>query len=73
MRYEEFRDAVAGELRANRDGLTWAQLKRRLRLPYRTPCYEWLARMEKDVGLTREPGEGRAYVWTVRGGGGTSR
>ena len=53
------------ERRRNKKGLTWAELKARLDLPYRTPCQEWLKRMEEETGLTRERGDGRAYVWRI--------
>jgi hypothetical protein len=65
MRYVEFRDAILSELRRSRSGLTWTELRERLDLPYRSPCYEWLRRMEREDGLTRTPGGGRALVWRV--------
>ena len=65
MRYTEFRDSIIGELRRNPEGLTWRELKNRLDLTYRSPCPEWVRRMEKENGLTRKPGSGRAYVWRV--------
>jgi hypothetical protein len=67
MRYFEFRAAIVRELRRKRSGLTWAELKERLDLPYRTPCQEWVRRMEKEDGLTRTPGSSRAYVWKIEG------
>lgn len=65
MRYDEFRDLIQTELRRSGDGLTWSQLKDRLDLPYERPCPEWVKRMEREIGLLREKGDGRAYVWTV--------
>jgi hypothetical protein len=38
MRYVEFRDAIEEELLQNRAGLTWAELKERLNMPYGQPC-----------------------------------
>ena len=67
MRYVDFRDSICRELRRSPKGLTWPELKQRLSLPYRSPCSEWVERMEHENGLTREPGSGRAYVWRVRG------
>ena len=61
MRYLEFRDAIHKELLQNPAGLTWAELKGRLDLPYNQPCPEWLRRMEEEVGLSRARGAGRAY------------
>ncbi|MBN2587379.1 MAG: hypothetical protein JXR55_08820 [Candidatus Fermentibacteraceae bacterium] len=65
----DFRDSICGELRRNREGLTWNQLKERLDLPYRTPCGEWVGRMEKENGLVRAPGPGRGYIWRILDGG----
>ena len=67
MRYVDFRDSICRELRRHPKGLTWPELKRRLNLPYQSPCSEWVELMERESGLTREAGTGRAYVWRVRG------
>ena len=66
MRYVDFRDSILRELRRRPGGLTWPQLRDGLDLPYKSPCSEWVKRMEREDGLTRAPGEGRAYVWKVR-------
>lgn len=66
MRYLEFRNAIEEELLQNRAGLTWAELKERLNLPYKQPCPEWVRRMEEEVGLSRARGAGRAYVWKIQ-------
>jgi hypothetical protein len=66
MRYVDFRDSICRELRRNPKGLTWPELKRRLDLPYQSPCSEWVARMEAENGLTREPGAGRAFAWKIK-------
>jgi hypothetical protein len=68
MRYVEFRNAIEEELRQNPDGLTWAELKERLKLPYERPCPTWIRRMEEEAGLSRARGAGRAYVWKIRPG-----
>jgi hypothetical protein len=64
MRYMEFRDAIDKKLRRARAGLTWAQLKAQLDLPYARPCPEWTKQLERDIGLKRVPGPQRAHVWT---------
>lgn len=69
MRYVDFRDSICRELRRNRKGLTWPELRDRLDLPYKSPCSEWVKRMEDEDGLTRTPGSGRAFVWRIKGGG----
>jgi hypothetical protein len=65
MRYHEFKDAIERELRSHPAGLTWAQLKQNLDLPYATACPDWTARLEDEIALTRSPGPSRAYVWRV--------
>jgi hypothetical protein len=65
MRYVEFRDAIASELRRVPAGLTWAELKRQLKLPYATPCPEWVKQMELEIGLSRQRSSGRALTWRV--------
>ena len=68
MRYVEFRDAIRGELTNAPSGMTWVELRDRLGLPYERPCPEWVARLEREVGLSRAKGQGRAHVWRVRTG-----
>ena len=65
MRYFDFRDSICRELRRHTGGLTWAQLRDRLALPYRSPCSEWVRRMEDEDGLRREKTSGRALVWKI--------
>ncbi len=65
MRYHEFRDAIRGELFRHPSGLTSVRLRARLDLPYDRPCPEWTRRLEKEIGLTRTKGEGRALMWKV--------
>jgi hypothetical protein len=66
MRYEQFRDLVRNELRVRKGGTTWTVLKARLRLPQRTPCYTWIYRLEKEIGLRRTRGP-RGMVWYLAG------
>ena len=63
MRYVDFRDRIITELRRNKSGLTWKELREKLDLPYKTPCPEWVKRMEEEDGLVREKGSGRALMW----------
>ena len=65
MRYMDFRDSICRELGRHAGGLTWAQLKAKLKLPYDRPCPTWVRQMEKESGLSREKGDGRALVWKV--------
>jgi len=41
MRFSEFKDAIDRELRRSPQGLTWLELRRRLKLPYDRPCPTW--------------------------------
>lgn len=66
MRYVEFRDEIREELRQNPAGLTWKELKQRLELPYNQPCPTWVKQMEQEIGLSREQGPARAYIWKIR-------
>jgi hypothetical protein len=65
MRYVDFRDVIWKELRQSADGLTWADLQKRLDLPYDRPCPTWVRRMEQEIGLLRASGSGRAHVWKL--------
>lgn len=73
MRYAEFKDEIRAELQRTPDGLTWAELRDRLDLPYERPCPTWVKRMEAEIGLRRAKGAGRAYLWRLESGGRTSR
>ena len=66
MRYVDFRDSIRDELKRNRSGLTWPQLRDRLDLPYKSPCGEWVKRLEDEIGLSRIKGTGRAYTWKLK-------
>lgn len=64
MRYEEFRSRVETFLHAHPEGVTWKGLRARLRLPYETPCYAWVYRMESEDGLRRSRGP-RGMIWQM--------
>ncbi|MCG8587304.1 MAG: hypothetical protein MI757_21575 [Pirellulales bacterium] len=65
MRYIEYRDQIQRTLRRKTTGLTWAELREELDLPYDRPCPNWTKRLEDEIGLTRTKGEGRALIWKV--------
>ena len=65
MRYTQYRDAIAGALRRRASGMTWDELRAHLVLPYDRPCPAWTKQLERDIGLTRVKGEGRALVWKL--------
>ena len=65
MKYIDYRNSVHNELRRHAAGRTWAELQRRLGLPYERPCPAWTKQLETDIGLVRVKGAGRALVWKV--------
>ncbi len=65
MRYVEFRVVIEAELKRNPAGLTWAELRDKLSLPYDRPCPTWVAKLEDEINLTRTREGGRAFVWRV--------
>jgi len=65
MRYEEFKEAIREELLRHPEGLSWAELKSRLQLPYSRPCPTWIGCMEAESGLTRRRGTGRSLIWLL--------
>lgn len=66
MRYVDFRDSIRDALLKHPGGMTWPELRDSLDLPYKSPCQEWVKRLELEIGLTREKGHGRAFVWKCR-------
>jgi len=65
MTYDEFRDKIRAELQRKPDGMTWTELKRKLRLPQKVPNNKWVSRMERDIGLTRVS-ENRRFIWKLK-------
>lgn len=66
MRYVEYRDAIRGALRRHRAGMTWGELRSRLKLPYDRPCPAWTKQLEREIGLSRAKGSvGRSLVWRI--------
>jgi len=65
LRYNEFKEAIRAELLAKPSGSTWKVLRDNLQLPYNNPCPTWIKRLEKEIELRRERGEGRALIWKL--------
>ena len=38
-------------------------------LPYDRPCPEWTRRLESEIGLIRQKGTGKAFVWLCKSQG----
>jgi hypothetical protein len=66
MRYLDFRDAIQRELNRQPAGLTWKELRDKLRLPYERACPTWVKQLELEIGLTRARSHGPAKVWSLR-------
>ena len=69
MQYVDFRDLIREELKRHPTGLTWAQLRNQLNLPYDRPCPTWTKQLEKEIRLSRTRGAGRSMVWNIRRSG----
>jgi len=65
MTYIDFKNSIHADLKKHSRGRTWKELRSDLALPYDRPCPEWTKRLEHEIGLTREKGEGREFVWCV--------
>jgi len=52
--YEKFRDQIAELLKAEPHGLSWTEIKEKLKLPQKVPNNMWVRMMEIDISLTRE-------------------
>jgi antitoxin component of MazEF toxin-antitoxin module len=65
MTYEEFRDKIKGVLQYNDRGMTWTQIRTRLKLDQVVPNNKWVRQMEKDIGLMRVKETDGVIVWRV--------
>jgi antitoxin component of MazEF toxin-antitoxin module len=53
MTYEEFRDNISGLLKTEPDGLSWTEIRDRLKLRQKVPNNLWVRMMERDIRLIR--------------------
>jgi arginine repressor len=65
LTYKDFRDLIEEELRRNKRGMTWIELRERLKLNYIQACPAWISKLQKDIGLCRIKGDGRAFIWKL--------
>ena len=63
--YKLFMRKIEAILKAEPDGLTWTEIKKRLNLPQKVPNNKWVRQMERDIGLTRSR-EARGVVWRLK-------
>jgi hypothetical protein len=66
MSYEDFRDKIAGVLRAARKPLTWTEVRTQAALPQAFPNNQWVHRMEKDIGLSRRRERDGIIHWELK-------
>lgn len=64
MPYPEFRDKIRQTLQYS-DGMTWRQIREKLKLDQVVPNNKWVRRMEKDIGLMRVKRSDGVIVWRV--------
>jgi hypothetical protein len=63
--YESFKKKIENKLMQHQTGLTWSELKTKLRLTQKVPYNGWVKMLEKDIGLRRVK-DSRGMVWTLR-------
>lgn len=66
MSYEDFRDKIAGVLKAAGKPLTWTEIRTQAALPQTFPNNQWVHRMEKDIGLTRRREKDGIIHWELK-------
>jgi hypothetical protein len=54
MPYEDFRDRIRTLLKSEPEGLSWTEIKHKLKLPQRVPNNLWVRTMDKEIGLVRK-------------------
>lgn len=66
MSYEEFREKVKQTLQYQDKGLTWSQIRAKLKLDQVVPNNKWVSKMEKDIGLQRIKEKDNKIIWRVQ-------
>jgi len=65
MSYEDFRDRVKQTLQYSDKGMTWTEIRSKLKLDQVVPNNKWVRAMEKDIGLMRVKRSDGVVVWRV--------
>jgi hypothetical protein len=63
--YDVFKKKVEAKLAQHELGLTWTEIKQKLKLKQKVPYNRWVKALEKDIGLRRIK-DSRGMVWTLR-------
>jgi len=67
MTYEEFRDQIAMLLRSEPKGLSWTEIREKLKLPQKVPNNLWVRLMDRDIGLKRKfDNETGKTMWSLK-------
>ena len=62
--YMEFQEKVKRALQEEKNGLSWAQLKKKGEIRQTHLCYTWVRQLEHEIGLIRER-RGRNVYWKL--------
>ncbi|MFO8184560.1 MAG: hypothetical protein R6U39_10335 [Candidatus Aegiribacteria sp.] len=54
MKYTEFRDSIRDFLMPRPEDGIWKEIRVALSFPCKSPCPEWVKRLETDIGLNRK-------------------
>jgi antitoxin component of MazEF toxin-antitoxin module len=65
LTYQEFRDKVRQTIQYSDNGMTWTQIREKLKLDQVVPNNKWVRQMEKDIGLMRVKRSDGVIVWRV--------
>lgn len=65
MPYEEFRQRIRETLQFSDTGMTWTEIRAKLKLDQVVPNNKWVRQMEKDIGLMRVKRSDGVIVWRV--------
>jgi hypothetical protein len=65
MSYEDFRQKVRDTLQYSDKGMTWTEIRSKLKLDQVVPNNKWVRQMEKDIGLMRVKRSDGIIVWRV--------
>ncbi len=65
MSYEEFSGRIKVVLESATAPLTWTEIRTEAKLPQKFPNNQWVHRMDKDLGLTREKDTHGIIHWSI--------
>jgi hypothetical protein len=66
MSYEEFRNKVKETLQYQDNGMTWSQIRGKLKLDQVVPNNKWVWQLQKDIGLERLKQKDNQIIWRIR-------